>query len=723
MKLPLLVILLGWNAAAGAPAWEVDPPVIRLDGPDATVQLVVTERAADGQLSDVTHHPQIQYETLDAAVAVVDSFGRVQATAVGTTRIRVTSHSGISEFVDVTYPQHNQRPVRFSTEIVPIFLKLGCNAGACHGKSSGQNGFRLSLLGFDPTLDYESVTREARGRRIFPAAPRESLVLRKPTARMPHGGGKRLDANSAEFRALERWIGQGAPFDATSEPTLIDLEARPAARIVTPGGSQQVRVVARLSDGSETDVTRLADYRSTDPDMLTVDAQGCVVTRDSVGEAAVVARFGGRIATVRISVPRAGVQRSQSPRSSTNLVDRFVDAELAKLGLEPSPPCDDATFARRSSLDIRGLLPTVAEVLALENDQRPDKRARWIARLCDQPEYADRQATIWSALLRNQRTLGDLSKPGTFAFFDWLRAAFAENRPYDAIVRDLLTATGDGALNPPVVWYRQGTTAEEKTDDVAQLFLGVRLQCARCHHHPFERWSPADYEGFATFFRRIGRKAGPDPVTPRVFVLPMDETVRSDQSPRFLGANASVPIAAAADPRAALAAWLRMPDNPFFARVLVNRTWKRFFGRGLVEPEDDLRASNPASVPALLDALASDFVASAFDLKHLTRLLISSKTYARSSVPFHGNNTDRLGMARLRLAGLPPRSCSTRSIRFAKRPRPSMACRAARARGSSPTKASIRPAGFSTRSAGLDVKPFANASVPPRQVSRKACTC
>jgi hypothetical protein len=302
-------------------------------------------------------------------------------------------------------------------------------------------------------------------------------------------------------------------------------------------------------------------------------------------------------------------------------------------------------------------LPEPGEVLALEADTDPDKRVKWVDRLLDRPGYADRFAMIWSALLRNKRTLGALSQPGSFEFHAWIREALAENLPYDRFVYAILTATGDAAVHPPVVWFRQSATVEDQADDVAQLFLGVRLQCARCHHHPYERWAQDDYWGFAAFFSRIGRKAGPDPVTPRVFVLPegraTDPLTGRSHAPRFPGSAEPLDLGPGRDPRAALAEWIRRPGNPFFARAVVNRYWKHFFGRGLVEPEDDLRASNPPAVPALLDALADDFVRHGFDLKRLARTLATSRAYERSGAPNAWNGPDRQGVSRFLPRRLP----------------------------------------------------------------------
>ncbi len=331
-----------------------------------------------------------------------------------------------------------------------------------------------------------------------------------------------------------------------------------------------------------------------------------------------------------------------------SFVDVLVDRHLSDRGLTTNPPCDDATFARRSSLDIIGLLPIPSDVHALETDPAADKRARWIDRLLDRPEYADHFASVWSALLRNQRTLGSLSKPGSFAFHAWIREAIAENRPYDQFVAQILTAKGEASAHPEVIWYRQVATPDELASDTAQLFLGVRLQCARCHPHPSDRWVPADYSDFRAFFERLGRKPGSDAASPSIFVQS-----KGAGPPRLLGESLSLDVKPGQDPRARLVEWLRRPDNPYFARAVVNRHWKRLIGRGLVEPEDDFRSSNPPSDPLLLNALSSEFVKQGYDLKWLIRVIGTSQVYQRSSAPLAPTKDDRLGFARFLPRRLP----------------------------------------------------------------------
>jgi hypothetical protein len=535
-----------------------------------------------------------------------------------------------------------RRPVAFGAEVVPILTKLGCNGGTCHGKASGQNGFRLSLLGFDPQFDHDSLVREGRGRRVFPAAPEASLMLRKPTAAIAHGGGRRLEAASPEYQTLARWIGQGMPFHPEAEPRLARLVVEPGRRELAAGRTQPLRVVAQWEDGATTDVTQLARYESNAPDLARVDARGLVQALDggAVGEATILARFGGRVAVARLLVPGREEPPPWQPPPSDNPIDPRVFGKLRELKLAPAAACTDGEFARRTALDICGVLPEPRAVAEFAAGTRADKRARWVDRLLERPEYADLFAMKWGAILRNQRSFGAISQPGTFAFHDWIRQALAENLPYDRFVASIMTARGDAAFCPPVVWYRQVKSLEEQADDAAQVFLGVRLQCARCHQHPYERWGPDDYYGFAAFFGRIGRKPGLDPITPSLYLLAAggaeDPGTGRRHAPRLLGGEALPELGPGDDPRQALADWMRRPENPYFARALVNRYWKHFFGRGLVEPEDDLRPSNPATHPELLDALAADFLAHSFDLKHLVRTIATSRAYDRSSLPGPG---------------------------------------------------------------------------------------
>jgi hypothetical protein len=618
---------------------EIAPAEARLHGSTSQVQLVVTGRGTDGQDHDLTHDPSTTYASLDPAVATIDRAGLIRPSGDGSTRILVRSGTLLASIAVTAQETADQSPVWFAADVVPILTRLGCNGGMCHGKAGGQNGFRLSLLGFDPVLDHDSLTRDARGRRVFPAAPAASLMLLKPTAAIAHGGGRRLVEGSPEYWTIARWIGQGSRSRPEAEPRLERIAIAPQRRLVAAGQTQQLRVVAHYRDRPPADVTRLALYESNRTDLASVDGDGRVRASGAVGEAPIVARFGGQVAVARLLIPGAGAPLTWEPPPSENLIDGFVFAKLRDLHLAPAATCTDSEFTRRTALDICGVLPDPEEVAELEASVRADKRALWVERLLERPEYADLFAMKWSAILRNQRSFGSLSQPGTFAFHDWIRQALADNLPYDRFVAAIVAASGDVRFHPPVVWYRQVKSLEEQVDDTAQLFLGIRLQCARCHHHPSERWGPDDYYGFAALFSRIGRKPGPDldPITPSLYLLTEGLAENPDTHrryhPRLPGGEPLTGLGSRDDPRQALVAWMRDRRNPYFAPALVNRYWKHFFGRGLVEPEDDLRVSNPATHPELLQALADDFIDHGFDLKRLVRTIATSRAYDRSSLP------------------------------------------------------------------------------------------
>ena len=525
-----------------------------------------------------------------------------------------------------------ERPVGFRAEVLPTLGKLGCNAGACHGRASGQGGFGLSLFGADPDADLASIRR-----RLDPADPESSLFLLKPTGQVPHGGGSPLRIDSAEHASLLRWVARLAdPAPPAVEPTLLRLEVRPARLALARGEAGRLRVVAHWSDGEAVDVTQLSRFEAGAGVPVAAGPDGEVRAGATVGEASVLARFGLAVAAARVVVP---TERITAPSGSAagSFVDRLVAAKLEELGLAPGPIATDAEFARRSALDVAGILPDPAEVAAFERDDRPGKRARWVDRLLDRPEYADHFATKWSAILRNRRALGDPSKPGTFRFHAWVREALAENLPFDRFAAAILAGVGDSRTAPAVEWYRHVATTEGRADDAAQVFLGVRIACARCHRHPTEAIGTADYAAFASFFARVGTKPGADPDSFRVFNLPAglarDAKTGAETPPRPPGATSGLDLGPRDDPRGALVAWMTRPDGSELARAAANRYWKHFLGEGLVEPEDDFRATNPPSNPALLDALAVDFRAHGYDLKHLIRTIATSDAYARSSRP------------------------------------------------------------------------------------------
>lgn len=617
---------------------------------DARQQVTVTAVHEDGRTLDVTREASLTFS--DPAVISADSTGLMVPKADGEiTLTAVLGDKSATAQIKVSGFAHPM-PINFRNQVVPVFTKLGCNGGGCHGKSGGQNGFRLSLLGFYPEDDYEFLRKESRGRRIFPGVPSESLLLKKAIGRSPHGGGKRMEQESYEYTLLVRWIEQGMPYGTGNDPEVTSIRCVPEARVMGRNTLQQISVLATYSDGSVEDVTRMALFEANDSEMAECSVTGLVSTHDLTGEVAIMARYQGQVSTFRATVP-LGADTSNMP-GPVNLVDQAVFNKLKLLGIPASDRCDDLTFMRRVSLDICGTMPTEPEVRAFVADACPDKRDQLIDRLLDSPAYADHFANKWNFVLRNKKAGGD-DTPGTMLFHKWLWNSLYDNKPYDKLVREIVSATGDPTINPAVTWYRDVDTVEEQVEDTAQLFLGLRIQCARCHHHPFEKWSQDDYYGLAAFYNRVGKKVIPNAAASlrdrRVF---HNEGVATASNPRSgksllptgLGAGAPYQIPADQDPRVKLADWLSDPANPFFAKSLVNRYWKHFFNRGIVEPEDDMRATNPPSNPELLDSLSARFKESGFDLKDLVRTICRSTVYQLSSLPNDYNASDKQNFSR-----------------------------------------------------------------------------
>lgn len=536
-----------------------------------------------------------------------------------------------------------ERPLSFVNDIQPILTKAGCNAGACHAKAiTGQRGFRLSVLGFEPEEDYEAIVKQGKGRRVFPPAPEESLLITKGAAIVPHTGGKKLEPGSESYRTLLRWIAEGMNYASPDEPALTDIVVEPARVTMKTKAAQQLKVTARFSNGGSRDVTKLALFEANDRAMAEASDTGLVKTLDLPGNLAVMVRYGGRVAVCSVSIP-LGAPVTQLPQAR-NFIDELVFANLKQIGVPASPVCDDSTFLRRVSLDIAGRLPTAEETKAFLAAKAPDKRDRAIETLLDSPDYADYFANKWTALLKNKRD-DNADMTANFAFHAWMRDSLLANTRYDQIVRQILAATGTIVSNPPVAWYKRVKEANVQVEDVAQLFLGVRMQCAQCHHHPFEKWTQAEYYHLAAFFSQIGRKptaiAGEDLIFHKRGVAQAEHRkTRVMLRPAGLG-EPPLDIAPDDDPRLAFADWMSKKDNPFFAKSLVNRYWKHFFKRGLVEPEDDLRDTNPPTNPDLFDALARHFVESGYDLKDLVRTIARSHTYQLSAIPNEHNIVDR----------------------------------------------------------------------------------
>lgn len=562
----------------------------------------------------------------------------------------ILSMAGLSSLAcPISSPAHAAvRPVSFVNDVAPVLTKAGCNTGVCHAKAGGgQNGFQLSLLGFEPAEDFEHIVLEGRGRRLSFANPDQSLLLRKPSGQVSHGGGLRLPKSSPGYALIRDWIRQGVPMDDASSLKLVALEIEPKKGSLRCQATQQLQALARYSDGSVRDVTSMALFESNEKAMAEVPEGGLVKVFDLPGKVSVMVRYQGRVAVFNAAIPM-GAPVGELP-TVRNFIDTAVFANLKELGIPPSPVCDDATFLRRVSLDIAGRLPTAEEAKAFLASTSADKRNQWIDELLRSPDYADFFASKWTAVLKNRRD--DASDTvSNFAFHAWVRDSLLANKRYDQFVRELLAATGTVIDNPPVAWYKRVKEPKNQIEDVAQLFLGVRMQCAQCHHHPFERWSQDDYYALTAFFSQVGRKPsgtrGEDLIFhKRGMAAATNIKTRASLRPAALG-DAVPAIAPDEDPRLRLADWMKSSNNPFFAKALVNRYWKHFFRRGLIEPEDDIRDSNPPSNPELLAALEKHFVESGFDLKELVRAITRSSAYQLSAMPNNYNTGDRQNYSR-----------------------------------------------------------------------------
>lgn len=553
------------------------------------------------------------------------------------------------------------KTVTFEKDIMPVLTRAGCNAGACHGKARGQNGFALSLLGFDASGDFAAITKEARGRRVFPAAPDQSLLLLKATAKVPHGGGRRIEPESPFYSLLLRWIQAGMPRTPADAPRLAKIKVEPSERITQREETFALKVLATYSDNHTEDVTHLAAFQSSESAVVGVDPSGQVKAGPLPGEAAISARFMGFFANCDISIPLPD-PISESTYDSLprrNFIDGLVWNKLKKLAITPSGPANDATYLRRAYLDVIGKLPTVEETRAFLADPALDKRSKLVDSLLQRPEYADHWATKWMDLLRpNPYRVGIKA---VFNLDGWIRQSFRKNQPYDQFVREILTARGSTFHSGPSTIFRDRREPDEIATMVSQLFLGIRLECARCHHHPFESWDQEQFYSFASYFSRVSyRGTGLSPpisggeeiivsgkgkdvahpltgqvLAPKPLFGAAPATVKDDQAD-------SVPNA---DHRDVLAQWITQ-DNPYFAKVMVNRVWFDLMGRGIVEPVDDLRATNPPSNAPLLDALAKDFRDHDYDLKHLIKTIMNSAVYGLSSEPNDRNVGDTRNFSR-----------------------------------------------------------------------------
>jgi len=633
MRLAIAIFAAGCLTLQAPNLWADDvslrilPKQIRIGGANRQQQLQVTA-TIQGRDVDVTHDCQFVIENTEAA-SVEDAV--LLGIADGVTKLRVRFKNYTTSAPVIVDGFDKFPAIHFENDIIPLLSKLGCNSGGCHGKQSGQNGFKLSVFGFDPDADFKALSREGRGRRVFPGSPNSSLLIKKANGATAHGGGQRMNPGSLDEIILSEWIRQSMPLGADDAARLTAIKLSPEERVMGMTQRQQTLVTAVYSDGSSRDVTSAATYTSNSEVVAQVDQSGLILTGKTPGEAAITVNYMGQVSAVQILVPRTTNDVSYPTLATNNEIDGLVWRKLRKLGIVPSELADDTTFLRRVYLDTVGRLPKPAEAQAFLQDKNPKKRTAIIEQVLKAPEFADYWALRFAdVLLVDQEALGER---GAFEFHQWLKRQFVENRPYDEWVRELITASGNTGKFGPANFYRALRTPEDLTKAVSQAFLGIRLDCAQCHHHPFEKWGQEDFYGLAGYFNGVQRKKLDDsrelifhgkhadskmPLTNEVVLTrPLDGQHNDSLKD--------------GDPRFQLATWITADKNPWFARLLVNRLWKNYLGRGLVEPVDDLRTTNPATNEPLLESLAQSLINGGYDLKLVMRKIMQSRVYQLSN--------------------------------------------------------------------------------------------
>ena len=668
VSITLLIFLVLTVAAAGTAADTkaqvtkiiLEPPALVLSEPDKGWRVLVTGVDTDGFKIDLTHEASL--EPQGNTVKLGDD-GLIYPVASGETKVKVSAAGHSAELSVTVTDLGTSRPVNFKRDVMPILNKLSCTSGSCHGAAKGKNGFKLSLRGYDPEFDYQALLYEISGRRVNRAAPAESLLISKPTQAVPHQGG--LVLTQPEYKkTILRWISEGTLFGDNRKDAVEKLEVYPKEIFMTRTGmKQQILVLAHYGDGSVRDVSKEASIKSNTETIakmapggehiMTAVAPGPMrmegaqsIVGERIGEAALQVRYEGKFVTLPMTVlnPEEGFTWSNPPKY--NYIDEHIDAKLRRLKIQPAPVSDDATFLRRAYLDLAGIPPTPQQARSFLEDPEKSrlKRSRLIDDLMKRKQFVDHWALKWGDLLQSNRKY--LGEKGTWAFRQWIRDAISGNRPYDELVRELITSSGSTYQNPAANFYRVNNDAKVAMEKTTQIFLGVRMVCAQCHDHPFERWTQNQYYQLASFFAAVGVKPGFESDEQIIYLKREDDLIKHPNSgryvePQYLIASAGAPtIPDDGDRREALAQWLTSDKNPFFARAIVNRLWSYFLGRGIIEPVDDIRASNPPVNEALLAAMAKDFIDHGYDLQHVIRTIVNSRTYQASIEANKWNGAD-----------------------------------------------------------------------------------
>ncbi|MBS0262430.1 MAG: DUF1549 domain-containing protein, partial [Planctomycetes bacterium] len=616
--------------AVGDPAnISLVPEKIDLKGKRTRQQVIVTGHYANGELRDLT--PAAEFVSTNPAVIRIQR-GVVYPLANGTAEL-VAKISGKEARIPVAVSQTEQpAPVSFKNSTLAALTKAGCNLGACHGSPSGKGGFRLSLRAYDPTLDIVTLRSEYYGRRTNIVAPEESLLLRKPLMELAHGGGRRLKKQDPSYEIMRDWIAEGLRLDPPTEPDVVRIQVLPENRVFQKDGArQQLVVLAHYNDGSIRDVTPIACFSSSAETVAKVNDEG-LVEKVSRGETAILARYLDKMATSYITFLEdvAGFAWTNPPEQ--NFIDKLVNAKLKQLQILPSELCSDEEFLRRAYLDCTGRLPTVEESQAFISDQSPNKRDRLVDQLVDSDDFASFWTLMTGDILRSNSK--KLNATGVQKFRLWLYECIRNDRPLNQFAKELLTSSGSAYKNPAANYWRASRDPQDATETTAQLFLGIRIQCAKCHNHPFERWTQDNYYGIGAAFARIGRKPGTDADEEVVYVAKGGEVTQprtGKQMKTHLLLKGDVDVPADRDRREVFADWLTADDNPFFAKASINRIWGQLLGRGIVEPVDDFRDSNPPSNAPLLDTLSSEFIKNGYSRKWAIKTIMKSRTYQLSS--------------------------------------------------------------------------------------------
>ena len=619
---------------------RIYPQTIALNGARDSHRVIAQTVFADGITTGVTAH--LGLKIADQSIARLEN-GRVFPTADGKTILTVTYKNFTKEIPITVADSQTDDVLSFQLDVMPVFSRTGCNAGSCHGAARGKDGFRLSLFGYDAKGDYFRLTREMLGRRIDVALPGDCLLTNKATNRVAHTGGKLFDVDSEYYGVLKRWLEEGANFDGDEVATVTSIELLPENGLLNgEGAKQQLNVIAHYSDGTTRDVTHLAFFSTTNTDTAAVSQSG-TVTGGRRGEALVMARFDTHtVGSEFITLPHdLKFENRDDLYLENNYIDTHVNAKLKKLRIHPSPLCNDAQFIRRVNIDICGQLPRADEVEAFVADENPNKRAALIDRLLEQDAFLDLWVMKWAELLQ-VRANKTIDSKGAFLYFQWLREKFYSQTPLNQIVVELLGAIGSTFDNPPTNFYEVDRNQLKTAENVAQVFLGMRIQCAQCHNHPFDRWTMEDYYSFASFFAKVRVKPTADPREMIVSQGGGKETKHpvtgATMMPKYLGGDS--PDVKGKDRRLVLANWIADPKNPYFAKNVSNIVWAHFFGRGIVDEVDDVRISNPPVNTQLWDALGKALVKSNFNLKDLVRQICNSRTYQLSTQANDSNQSD-----------------------------------------------------------------------------------